>query len=136
QVVVIRKGTDPERAFEGNIGPRDVLPPVTVKVVGVMLGQGELQESSDIYITPAFQRAYQRRALTFTTAAIRLRHGLADAPAFQREVDELTPGALSFTIGDEATFVQRSTHLLALSLEGFAGLAAIPGLLIFGQARI
>ncbi len=136
QLLVIRKGTDPERAFEGAIGRRDVLPPVTAKVVGVMLGEGELQGSHDVYITPAFERAYQRRALTFTTAGVRLRHGLADAPAFQREVDDLRPGALSFTIGDEATFVNRSTHLLALSLEVFAALAALAGLLIFGQALI
>jgi putative ABC transport system permease protein len=136
QLVVIRKGTDPGRAITGSIGRGDLLPPVTVKVVGVVLGQGELQGSADVYITPAFERAYQHRALTFTTAAIRLHHGLADAPAFQREVEGLTPGALSFTIGDEEVFVNRTTHLLAISVVGFAALAAVAGLLIIGQALI
>jgi ABC-type lipoprotein release transport system permease subunit len=136
RLVLVRKGVDPQRAFSGTIRPQDTLPPVTVRVVGVLFAAGELNDSRDVFVGSAFVRRYVPRALTLPAVGVRLRHGLADAPAFQREVDRISPGAFSFTNEVEATLIGRSTHLLAISLWLFAALAAVAGLMIFGQALV
>ena len=43
-------------------------------------------------------------------------------------------GALVFSSDQEALYVDRSTHILAISLWLFAAIAALAGLVIFGQA--
>jgi FtsX-like permease family len=122
-------GSDPRK-----VPPDDFLPPVRAKIVGVVLMQGEVQGSSDVFLTPAFDRLYGSKAATIPVAAIELRRHLLDFPAFSRELDALAPQAFVLTTRDEAVFVHRSTHLQAVALWLFAGLTAISGLVIFGQA--
>ncbi|MFL5796922.1 MAG: FtsX-like permease family protein [Actinomycetota bacterium] len=136
QLVLVRKGIDPTRALAGTLSRRDFLSPVHVRVVGVVFAAGELTDSKDVFVGPEFDRRYVSKALTLPVAGVRLRHGLADVPAFQRAVDRVSPGAFSFSNENEAILVGRSTHLLALSLWLFAGLAVVAGLLIFGQALV
>jgi hypothetical protein len=122
-------GSDPRK-----VPPEDFLPPIRAKIVGIVLMQGEVQGSSDVFLTPAFDRLYGSKAATTPVAAIELRRHLLDFPAFSRELDALSPQAFVLTTRDEAVFVHRSTHLQAVALWLFAGLTAISGLVIFGQA--
>ena len=135
-IALARRTASFYRAVSGSLRRSDFLPPVTVRIVGVVLLQGELQGSADVLVPRSFVSAHQAGVLAFHAAACRLRHGLADFPAFSRAVDHLSPGAFVYSIEDESTFVNRSTHLLAISMWLFAALAAVAGLLIFGQALV
>jgi ABC-type lipoprotein release transport system permease subunit len=136
QLLLFREGADISEALAGNARPADFLRPVTVRVVGVVLVEGELQGSADVFTTPAFLRVHGGRAFTLGAAAVRLRRGVADFEAFSGAVDDLAPGAFVFSIEDEAAYVARSTHLVAISMWLFAALAAVAALLIFGQALV
>ncbi len=137
QLAVVRDGTDPYKVLGGRLSPQDfVRPPQTLTVIGVLLRQGQFQGSNDLFVTPAFVRDYEPRALSFPMATVRLRNGPADVAAFQQRVDRLAPGANQFSPGDEGVAVRRSTHILAISVWLFGVLAAIAGLLIFGQALV
>jgi ABC-type lipoprotein release transport system permease subunit len=122
-------GSDPRK-----LPPDDFLPPIRAKIVGIVLQQGEVQGSSDVFLTPAFGHAYLSRAATIEVAVIELRRHLVDFPAFTRELDAIAPQAFVLTTRDEAVFVHRSTHLQAVALWLFAGLSALAGVVIFGQA--
>src|SRR5947207_861104 len=125
----------PESAlFNGFESKDQLLPPITVRIVGEVLQQGELQGSSDIVATPAFYQRYTPTTLTIPVGVAALKHGAADFPAFSSAVHRLSPGALVFSQNDEAAFVNRSAHLLTIALWLFAGLTALAGLLIFAQA--
>jgi hypothetical protein len=122
-------GSDPRK-----VPPADFLPPIRARIVGIVLMQGEVQGSTDVFLTPAFARAYLGRAATIEVAVIELRRHLLDFPAFSRELDAIAPQAFVLTTRDEAVFVHRSTHLQSVALWLFAGLTALAGLVIFGQA--
>src|SRR5439155_2805753 len=77
---------------------------------------------------------YGRRSLQLPGLGVRLRHGIADYAAFSREVQNLAPGAVMYPASAEQASVDAQTHLFALALWVFAALAAITGLLVFGQA--
>src|SRR5207245_5912852 len=70
---------------------------------------------------------------------IRLRHGLADAAAFQRAMPALQVRLEDVHVGgsdiqNAADRAQRAIHLEAIALLLFAGLAALAALLVVGQA--
>src|SRR5438105_10344581 len=136
QLALVRSSITAAVFFSNGPSPpqKDFLPPITVRVVGVVLSQGELTGQQEVFLTPAIVATYGRRSLTFPGLGARLRHGLADYAAFNRAVDNLAPGAVMFPGSTEQAHVDASTHLFALALWMFAGLAAIAGLLVFGQA--
>ena len=127
--VDVNLGGDPR-----DVPPQYFLPPIRARIVGIVLSQGEVSGSSDVFMTPAFDRAYANRAASLEAAIISLRHGLADFPAFSRGVEAISPQALVITTRDEAVYVHRSTHLQAVALWLFAGLAGFAGLVIFSQS--
>ncbi len=133
QIDLVKRGVNP---FEfANAPPKeDLLPPIDVRVVGTFLLPGELTGSADVFVSAAFYRRYANQGLSFSGLVVRLKGGLADFQAFAKGVDAITPGALVFSQGDEVKFVRQSTHLQAIALWLFAGLAALAGLLIFAQA--
>ncbi len=66
-------GSDPR-----DLGPNDFLPPIRARIVGIVLQQGEVQGSSDVFMTPAFARAVAGRAATIDAALVVLRRHLLD----------------------------------------------------------
>jgi FtsX-like permease family/MacB-like periplasmic core domain len=134
RIALVKPDIDESVLFNGVTSKQQLLPPITVRIVGETLQEGELQGSHDLLLTPAFYQRYTPTTFTLPVFAGVLKHGLADFPAFSDAVDHLSPGALVFSQGDEITFVNRSTHLLAVALWLFAGIMALTGLLIFGQA--
>jgi ABC-type lipoprotein release transport system permease subunit len=133
QLRILRAGFSPF-VFDGAIAdPKQLLSPVRVKVVGSFLSEGEFQGSTDIFIGPALYRHLLSGAGTITGLVVRLRHGSADYPAFSRGVLTRTPDAFMFSSFDEASFVRRQTHVLALALWLFAVLGALVTGLIAAQ---
>jgi hypothetical protein len=133
QLRVVRAGVNPFTFDGSHADPRQLLPPVRVKVVGSFLQEGEFQGSADVYISPALDRRLQSGAGTIPALLVRLRHGSDDYPAFSKEVVARTPDAFVFGAFDEAPFVHRQTHVLALALWVFAALGALVTLLIAAQ---
>ena len=115
RIALVKAGA-PESVLFNGVTSKKLLPPITVRIVGEVLGEGELQGSHDIVVTPAFFQRYSPGSLTLPSFGGILKHGLADFPAFSEAVNGIAPGALVFSVGDETTFVNRSTHLLAVAL--------------------
>ena len=121
--------------------PADVnVPPATV------VGDAIYQGAGGLVLTPAFlARFAQDQGVPYETLPgiegfrIRLRHGLADAPAFVRALPALDVkpedvhigGSEIQNAGDKA---QGAIHLEAIALLLFAGLAALAAQLVVGQA--
>jgi hypothetical protein len=99
-----------------------------------------------IELTPAFLRHYAADEQVPVEALpgmeifrVRLRHGRADAPAFERAVAGIvSPGDGQVHLGSDATDAATKTsgaiHIESLALVLFATLAGLTGLLVLGQA--
>jgi hypothetical protein len=133
QIDLVKPGVNPFE-FSGAPPKEDLLPPIDVRVVGTFLLAGELTGSTDVLVSAAFSQRYSHQALEAPALVVRLKSGLADFPTFAKGVDGISPGAFTFSQSDEVKFVRQSTHLQAIALWLFAGLAALAGLLIFAQA--
>jgi hypothetical protein len=134
RVALLRKGLDP---FSTGDSPssEDLLPPVEVHVVGMVVFPGELtSDNPEVFVTGEFFHRYVGDAESFPLLAVDLKGGIADFPAFSKGVDAITPGAVAFTLLDEAKFVKHATDLQSAALWLFAALAAAAGLVIFAQA--
>lgn len=131
-VRLLKPGVNP---FDFSTAPPDqvLLPPIPLHVVGSFLLPGELLETTDVIVSPAFSRRYAGVGEEAPALIVRLKHGLSDFPAFARALDGLTPGALVTSQLDELRFVRRSTDLQAVALWLFAALAGMAGILIFAQ---
>jgi FtsX-like permease family/MacB-like periplasmic core domain len=131
---LLKGGVDPFMAGDAP-APEDLLPPIAVHVVGMVVFPGELtSDNPEVFVTGEFFHRYVGDAESFPELAVDLKGGVADFPAFSKGVDAITPGAVAFTLLDEAKFVRHATDLQAAALWLFAGLAALAGLLIFAQA--
>ena len=88
-----------------------------------------------IWATPAFVRAYGARLLDTPGDAVRLRHGAADVPALEREINRMGGGKFvnDYPLGPQAANTEHSIHLQAVALWLLAGVLAVLGLLILGQ---
>jgi hypothetical protein len=113
--------------------PQD-LSPVAVDQDVVYLG------SDDLYLTPAFWRAYGTTVGNFGVGqGFRLHHGDRDLQAFTAAVRGL-PGGRSAVVlvGSDAeraaARAQRAIHVQAIALLAFAVLAGVAGLLVVGQS--
>jgi putative ABC transport system permease protein len=134
RLALVGADVPPSIAESFAVPPRYLLPPITVKVVGQVLGEGELTGSPDVFVTSAI-RSYIQRSFQIPTLTVHLKHGLADYPAFSREVAGVSTGAYVWSpVLDEADVVQRATHLFASALWVFGALTLVAGALVFGQA--
>ncbi len=134
QLRILRAGEEPFSFDGAQAGPRQLLAPVRVKVVGTFLAEGEFEGSADVYVGPALYRHLQSGAATFPALVVGLHHGSADYAAFSRGVVARTPNAFMFSFGfNEASYVHRQTHVLSLALWIFAALAAAVTMLIATQ---
>lgn len=120
--------------------------PSDVNSVPASVVRDALYEGSEsLTTTPAFMRRYAP-VLGVTSVqdlpgtefvAVRLRHGTADLPAFQRAVRGLLgPGAQILSGSDTLDASRRigtATHLEAIALLVFAGLVALAALVFVGQ---
>ena len=113
---------------------------VNVRVVGIDAAPAEFPPQYGpgvdyVWATPAFVRAYGARLLDTPGVAVRLRHGAADVPALEREINRMGGGKFvnDYPLGPQAANTEHSIHLQAVALWLLAGVLAVLGLLILGQ---
>jgi len=87
------------------------------------------------YFTPAFLRANAANLSVFSAIAVKLRHGAADLPGFQRDAERLANGqqVQFLTPQEHLAVVESSLHLQAQGLGILGALAAVVLLLVAGQ---
>jgi hypothetical protein len=96
--------------------------------------------SEELYLTPAFWRAYRGRVAALGTGVeVRLRDGLRDLDAFTTAVRRLPGGRDTevFVNSDAERTVLRLERAIRLEVAAqlvFAGLAALTGLFVVGQS--
>lgn len=114
---------------------------VRLRIVGVEAAAAEFPPGTGtgkdtVWATPAFYRQHRGQALDeWEASVVRLRHGVADWPSVQREVEQLAHGLVlqGFTMADTSAATERSIHLQAVALWLLAALLALIGLLVAGQ---
>src|SRR5207253_2436880 len=119
--------------------PRRILTqPIEMTVVGITFQAGDFGDNAygDVFFTPAFDRTYGHRIARFPLMAVRLRHGTADLPRFEHDIQALAHGGYGGTGSplDTLGAFQRQVRPYATAIDLFAVLAALAGLLVFGQA--
>lgn len=116
---------------EAPAGPR-----VALRIVGFVAAQNDFPSvgapSYNLYTTPAFARFYNRHTLLFYANAVRLRHGAADQPRFERDAASL--GAVGFLGSQAAPALIAAVHPQAEGWWILAFLAGLGGLAAVGQA--
>jgi hypothetical protein len=108
-----------------------------LRVVGLAVAENEFQYGLgpryDLFPTKAFAAAVNHNAVMVSVYYVRLRHGAADQPAFDAELRPLhTLGTDNLNI--DAAAVQRAIWPQAVGWWVLAGLAALAGLAVIGQA--
>ena len=117
-------------------------PQVTLRVVGLEAAENEFpsgqQPNYYLYTTPAFAAAVNSRALPFTIYYVRLRHGPASLPGFDagiRHLEQQTRQQVIIVhLAGGAAAVQASIRPQAAGWWVLAGIAALAGLVVVGQA--
>jgi ABC-type lipoprotein release transport system permease subunit len=109
----------------------------SVRVVGFVVTENEFPAGIgvryDLFATRAFASAVNAHAKLAPFYFVRLRHGGADLPAFDSQLRPLgTLGADDLSV--DAATVQRSVKPQAVGWWVLAGLAALAGLAVIGQA--
>src|SRR5437588_146633 len=142
----------------GNLPPPDG-PAYTFRIVGVVrspvdvntlpatiIGDALYEGQGALVLTPAFLQKWaddQGQPLEAAPGIegfrIRFKHGLADVPAFQRELPALDVRPEDVHIGgsdiqNAADKAKKAIHIESVALLVFAGLAGLAGLLVVGQA--
>jgi hypothetical protein len=112
-------------------------PTVAFHVVGIEAAEIEFpatnSPSYDLYTTPAFAHEYNPKTVLLSSYWVRLRHGAADIPRFQTQARAL--GGLSVSdLDTQAAAITTSIHPQAVGWWILAGLAALVGLVVVGQA--
>ena len=118
----------------------DRLEGFSFRVVGIDAAPAEFPPQSGtgtdiIWATPAFYREHHSGLDVAAGLALRLRHGVADLPAVQRQVSRMARGKFiqSYPLDVQAANTERSIHLQAVALWLLGGLLGVIGLLILGQ---
>jgi hypothetical protein len=118
-----------------NVAPSG--PTVALHVVGIEAAELEFPSGQapeyDLFTTPAFARAVNKQTILLSVYLVRLRHGSADLPQFAHDVSALH---LSYISNQDAlaTAIAGSIHPQAVGWWLLAGLAALAGLAVVGQA--
>jgi MacB-like periplasmic core domain/FtsX-like permease family len=111
------------------------LSPVPVQPDVIYLGSGD-----DLYLTPAFWRAYRTTvAPVGIGVGVRLHRGVRDLAAFTAAVRALPGGRQAMlNVGSDsevaAARAERAIHAQAVALLTFGALTAVAGLLVVGQS--
>jgi ABC-type lipoprotein release transport system permease subunit len=117
--------------------PDALLPDVRLTVVGIVLTPGGLNGTDGtILATDDFYRAYRDSALSCAARSVQLAGGLRDLPEFGIQLSRAQPGAFYFDTAQEASLVERTTHLRSIVMRLFGWLVAIAGVLVLGQALV
>lgn len=113
------------------------VPRRSLRVVGLVVAENEVPAGNgtryDLYLTKAYAAAVNHRAVMLSVYYVRLQHGAADLPAFDsklRPLHSLGADDLDF----DAAAVQRAIETQAVGWWVLAGLAALAGLAVIGQA--
>ena len=123
------------------LGPSKVslaaVPRHSLRVVGLVVAENEFPAGNgpryDLFPTKAYAAAVNHHAVMVQVYYVRLRHGTADQPAFDNQLRPLhTLGADDLDI--DAAAVQRAIWPQAVGWWVLAGLAALAGLAVIGQA--
>jgi hypothetical protein len=109
----------------------------SLRVVGLVVAENEFPAGNgpryDLFPTKAYAAAVNHRALVVPFYYVRLRRGAADLPAFESQLRPL--GSLGADPLDiDAGAVQRAIRPQAVGWWVLAGLAALAGLAVIGQA--
>jgi hypothetical protein len=125
-----------QRLGRSRVNPASV-PRRSLRVVGLVVAENEFPTGNgpryDLFPTKAFAAAVNRNAVMVPVYYVRLRHGPADQPAFENQLRPLdTLGADDLDI--DAAAVQRAIWPQAVGWWVLAGLAALAGLTVIGQA--
>jgi ABC-type lipoprotein release transport system permease subunit len=120
-----------------NANIRPAGPTVALRVVGIEASEIEFPAGGsptyDLYTTSAFDRTVNPKTVVLNAYFVRLRQGPADYPAFQTRAKALS--GLSVTdIDNEGAAIERSIHPQAVGWWILAGLAALVGIIVVGQA--
>jgi len=113
------------------------VPRRSLRVVGLVVAENEFPSGNgtryDLFPTKAYAAAVNHRAVMLSVYWVRLRHGAADLPAFDSRLRPLRSlGADDLDV--DAAAVQRAIRPQAVGWWMLAGLAALAGLAVIGQA--
>lgn len=118
--------------------PKPTGPTLALRVVGFEATEFDFPSGStpsySLYASPAFSRIALPRIATGYVYLVRLRRGAADLPRFDAAVSAL--GGVAYTQNEDAQIasVEASIHPQAIGWWLLAGLAALVGLVVIGQA--
>ena len=120
--------------------PRPMTPAVAFRVVGIEAAEGEFPSGSspvyDLFATRAFARTVIPRTAVSYEYFVRLRRGAAGLPRFDAASSALsTAGVVGYqNANQELASVEASIHPQAIGWWILAGLAAVVGMAVIGQA--
>ena len=140
-VIEVLTPTPAQVALAQKIGPSKMniaaVPRRSLRVVGLVVTENEFPAGNgpryDLFATKAFAAAVNQHDVVVPFYYVQLRHGEADLPAFEsqlRPLDSLGPDDLDI----DAAAVQRAIRPQAVGWWVLAGLAALAGLAVIGQA--
>jgi FtsX-like permease family len=125
----------PALSTGANVAPSG--PTVSLHVVGIGAAEMEFPSGTtpeyDLFTTPAFARAVNKRVPHASVYLIRLRHGTSSLPRFAAAVGSLHLVYVS-NQASAAAAVTASIHPQAVGWWALAALAALVGLAVIGQA--
>ena len=113
------------------------VPQRSLRVVGLVVAENELHSGQgsryDLFTTKAFAAAVNPRSVVWLSYYVQLRRGAADLPAFESQLRPLgSNGADDLDL--DAAGVEGSIRPQAVGWWVLAGLAALAGLAVLGQA--
>jgi hypothetical protein len=130
-------------AYDGSLGGallKPTGPTVALKVVGIVAAEDEFpgggSPSDDLYATRAFAHAVLPKTAVNYGYLVHLHHGVADLSRFESRTMALSAVGLVYVQGEQeqAASVEASIHPQAIGWWILAGLAALVGLAVVGQA--
>jgi hypothetical protein len=111
-------------------------PTVTLRVVGIAADEGDFpsvgSETYEVFTTQAFKREVNPHTAVITIYAVRLRHGSADLPRFDRDAQAL--GFVGNEDQEATASITQAIHPQALGWWLLAALAGLAGLAAVAQA--
>ena len=118
--------------------PRPTGPTVPLRVVGFEASESDFPSGShpsySLFASPAFTRIVLPKTASGYAYFVRLRGGAADLPRFDAAVSALKATAFVQNEDSQMASVEASIHPQAIGWWLLAGLAALVGLVVVGQA--
>jgi hypothetical protein len=112
------------------------VPQRSLRVVGLVVAENEFPAGTgsryDLFTTKAYAAAVNPRAQVYPLYYVQLRRGAADLPAFESQLRPLGSGADALDV--DAATVQRAIRPQIVGWWVLAGLVALAGLAVIGQA--